>query len=146
MPSVVAQVGTALHRSLLDVSQMSPVADVQGTPEVPQTQGAGLAVAPSPWVQAGPVKVHRQALQLELSQERVEAVSVLKYRLPPLLLLLVSKQPRGKLDHELVGAVVSDHLTCPAAASHVAVSAIHPYPLPAHVPEVTTGYTLRGWA
>ena len=35
--------------------QTSPVADVQA-PEVPQTQGAGLAVAPSPWAQAGPVK------------------------------------------------------------------------------------------
>ena len=43
-------------------------------------------------------------------------------------------------------AVVSDHPTCPAAAPHVAASAIHPYPLSAHVPEVTTGYTLRGWA
>ena len=31
------------------------MADVQ-TPEVPQTQGAGLAVAPSPWGQAGAVK------------------------------------------------------------------------------------------
>ena len=31
------------------------MADVQA-PEAPQTQGAGLAVAPSPWVQAGPVK------------------------------------------------------------------------------------------
>ena len=37
-------------------AQTSPVADVQA-PEVPQTHGAGLAVAPSPWVQAGPVKV-----------------------------------------------------------------------------------------
>ena len=44
--------------------QTSPVADVQA-PEVPQTQGAGLAVAPSPWAQAGPVKAaHRQALEL----------------------------------------------------------------------------------
>ena len=38
----------------------SPVADVQA-PEAPQTHGAGLAVAPSPWAQAGPVKTHRQA-------------------------------------------------------------------------------------
>ena len=38
-------------------------------------------------------------------------------------------------------AVRSDHPTCPAAASHVAASAIHPYPLSAHVPEVTMGYT-----
>ena len=36
-------------------AQTSPVADAQA-PEVPQTQGAGLAVAPSPWAQAGPVK------------------------------------------------------------------------------------------
>ena len=64
VPSVVAQVGTALHRSLLDVSQMSPTADVQA-PAVPQTQGPALAVAPSPWGQAGPVKVHRQALEEE---------------------------------------------------------------------------------
>ena len=42
----------------------SPVADVQ-TPEVPQTHGARLAVAPSPWAQTGPVKVHRQALEEE---------------------------------------------------------------------------------
>ena len=34
----------------------SPVAEWQGTPEAPQTQGAGLAVAPSPWAQAGAVK------------------------------------------------------------------------------------------
>ena len=46
-------------------AQTSPVADVQA-PEVPQTQGAGLAVAPSPWAQAGPVKAaHRQALEEE---------------------------------------------------------------------------------
>jgi len=43
----------------------------------------------------------------------------------------------------LVFAVVSDQPTCPAAASHVAASAIHPYPLSAHVPEVTTGYTTK---
>ena len=43
-------------------AQTSPVADVQA-PEAPQTQGAGLAVAPSPWAQAGPVKSHRQALE-----------------------------------------------------------------------------------
>ena len=42
-------------------AQMSPVADVQAH-EAPQTQGAGLAVAPSPWAQTGPVKAaHRQA-------------------------------------------------------------------------------------
>ena len=45
-------------------AQTSPVADVQ-IPEAPQTQGAGLAVAPSPWAQAGPVKAHRQALEEE---------------------------------------------------------------------------------
>ena len=33
--------------------------------------------------------------------------------------------------------------TCLAAAPHVALSAIHPYPLPAHVPEVTMGYTTK---
>ena len=40
-------------------------------------------------------------------------------------------------------AVVSDQPTCPAAASHVALSAIHPYPLSAHVPEVTVGYATK---
>ena len=46
-------------------AQTSPVADVQA-PEAPHTQGAGLAVAPSPWAQAGPVKAaHRQALEAE---------------------------------------------------------------------------------
>ena len=44
--------------------QTSPVADVQA-PEAPQTQGAGLAVTPSPRAQAEPMKVHRQALELE---------------------------------------------------------------------------------
>ena len=93
VPSVMAQVGEGLHRSLLDVSQKNPVPDQQSTephlqtpsfseaplpseqvvawlqmleedaqtspvaevqaPEAPQTQGAGLAVAPSPWAQAG---------------------------------------------------------------------------------------------
>ena len=53
-----------------------------------------MAVAPSPCGQAGPVKEHRQAWVL-WSQERVEDVYVLKYRLPPLVLLLVSKHPRG---------------------------------------------------
>ena len=75
-------------------------------------------------------------------QERVEDVSVLKRRLPPLLLLLLSEHPRGIGSHEYdeVVAVVSDQPTCPAAASHVAASSIHPYPLSAHVPEVTMGY------
>ena len=40
---------------------------------------------------------------------------------------------------------MSDQPTCPAAASHVAWSAIHPYPLSAHVPEVTTPYTAVCW-
>ena len=70
---------------------------------------------------------------------------MLKYRLPPLLLLRVSKHPRGQLDHELVTAVVSDQPTCPAAASHVAASSIHPYPWSAHVPEVTMGYVVKLW-
>ena len=60
-PSVVAQATKELHELNEDV-QKSPVADVQA-PEAPQTQGAGLAVAPSPWAQAGPVKTHRQALE-----------------------------------------------------------------------------------
>ena len=105
-----------------------------------------MAVAPSPWAQAGPVKAHRQALELEESQERVEAVFVLNHRLPPLVLLLQSPHPRGSHDPERVFAVVSDQPTCPAATSHVALSAINPYPLSAHVPEVTMGYTFRGWA
>ncbi len=44
-------------------AQTSPVADVQA-PEAPQTQGAGLAVAPSPCGQAGAAKEHRQAWEL----------------------------------------------------------------------------------
>ena len=67
---------------------------------------------------------------------------MLKRSQPPLLLLLLSKHPRGP-DHEPVSAVVSDQPTCPAAASHVAASSIHPYPLSAHVPEVTMGYTMK---
>ena len=62
VPFVAAHVGTLLQRSSLDVSQMSPVADVQA-PEAPQTHGAGFAVTPSSWAQAGPVKAHRQALE-----------------------------------------------------------------------------------
>ena len=46
---------TAWLQVLEEDVQTSPVADVQA-PEVPQTQGAGLAVAPSPWAQTGPVK------------------------------------------------------------------------------------------
>ena len=38
---------------------------------------------------------------------------------------------------------MSDQPTCLAAASHVTASAIRPYPLSAHVPEVTTGYTTK---
>ena len=79
VPSLDTQVGVVRQGSLLDVSQKSPVADVQA-PEAPQTQGARLAVAPSPWAQAGPVKSHRQALEPESSQEAVEAVFVLKTR------------------------------------------------------------------
>ena len=67
---------------------------------------------------------------------------VLNRRKPPPLLLLVSKHPRGYHDDEGVFTVVSDQPTCPAAASHAALSAIHPYPLSAHVPEVTTAYTV----
>ena len=52
-------------------AQTSPVADVQA-PEAPQTQGAGLAVAPSPWAQTGPVKAaHRQAWEGDALQETV---------------------------------------------------------------------------
>ena len=39
---------------------------------MPQTQSAALAVRPSPWAQAGAVKVHRQAWDQEASQECVE--------------------------------------------------------------------------
>ena len=53
----------AWRQVLVEDAQTSPVADVQA-PEAPQTQGAGLAVAPSPWAQAEPVKAaHRQALE-----------------------------------------------------------------------------------
>ena len=68
---------------------------------------------------------------------------MLKYKLFPLKLLLVSKHPLGRLDDEVVPALVSDNPTCPAAASHVAASAIHPYPSSAHVPAVTMGYTTK---
>ena len=69
-----------LSHWFLDESQKSPVADVQA-PEAPHTQGAGLAVAPSPWAQMGPVKAaHKQALEVEEAQELVEDVSVLKSR------------------------------------------------------------------
>ena len=67
---------------------------------------------------------------------------MLNQRLPPLLLLLKSQHPGGRLDCAKELAVVSDHPTCPAAASHVAASTIHPYPLSAHVPEVTMRYTV----
>ena len=75
---------------LVEDAQTSPVADMQA-PEVPHTQGAGLAVAPSPWAQAGPVKAaHRQAFLSE-SQEAVEDVCWLKKsELPRLVLLLKS--------------------------------------------------------
>ena len=39
--------------------------------------------------------------------------------------------------------MVSDQPTCPAAAPHVAASAIHPYPLSTQVPEVTMGCTTK---
>ena len=55
VPFLMSQVGTGLQRLSFDVSQMSPVVNVQA-PELPQTQGPALAVAPSLWVQAGPVK------------------------------------------------------------------------------------------
>ena len=54
VPFVLAQAMKALHELNEDV-QKSPVADVQA-PEVPHTQGPGLAVAPSTWGQAGAVK------------------------------------------------------------------------------------------
>ena len=62
VPFVLAQGAKERHELIEDV-QTSPVADVQ-IPEAPQTQGPGLAVAPSPWAQAGPVKEHRQAREL----------------------------------------------------------------------------------
>ena len=48
------------------------MADVQTALEAPQTQGAGLAVAPAPWVQARPVKGAHRQLQYEL-QERLDS-------------------------------------------------------------------------
>ena len=64
VPFVVAHAANERHELNKEV-QKSPVADVQA-PEVPQTQGPGLAVAPLPWAQAGPVKAaHRQALEEE---------------------------------------------------------------------------------
>ena len=55
VPSVMAQAAKELHE-LNEEVQKSPVAEVQ-VPERPHTQGPGLAVAPSPWAQVGPVKV-----------------------------------------------------------------------------------------
>ena len=65
---------------------------------------------------------------------------MLKIKPPPLLLLLVSEHPRGRFDVDQMFAVVSDQPTCPAAAWHVALSSIHPYPLSVHLPEVTMVY------
>ena len=53
VPFVLAHATKELHELNEDV-QKSPVADVQA-PEAPQTQGAGLAMVPSPWAQAGAV-------------------------------------------------------------------------------------------
>ena len=53
-PLLSEQEAAWLH-VLDEEAQTSPVADVQA-PEAPHTQGAGLAAAPSPWAQAGPVK------------------------------------------------------------------------------------------
>ena len=53
-PLVRAHAAALLQVLDADV-QTSPVVDVQA-PEAPQTQGAGLAVAPSTWGQAGAVK------------------------------------------------------------------------------------------
>ena len=64
-------------------------------------------------------------------------------RLPPLVLLLVSQHPRGWPDDEGLLAVVSDQPTCLAAALHVALFSIHPYPVSAQVPEVTMGYVVK---
>ena len=67
-PSVLEQVAKRLHRSLLDVSQKNPVADVQAA-EAPQPQGLALfSAVPSLFVQTGPVKVHRQAMAHPSSQ------------------------------------------------------------------------------
>ena len=63
----------------MESEQKSPVTSVQ-VPAAPQTQGAALALVPSLWGQAGAVNLHRQALELEESQERVEDVFVLKDR------------------------------------------------------------------
>ena len=65
----------------------------------------------SPWRQIDPVKVHRHALESE-SQDRVDSVFVLKYRSPPLVLLLLSKHPCGKLlVDDVVDALLSDQPT-----------------------------------
>ena len=52
------------------------------------------------------------------------------------------QHPGGFLEEDWVRAVVSDQPICPAASSHIAAFSIHPYPLSAHVPEVTMGYTV----
>ena len=91
-PFVVAQVENWLHRSLLDVSQNSPVSDVHTL--FPQMQGLALLGADPPvFVHAGAVKVHRHVYEVE--QDTVEEVFVLKRRSPPVLLLLLSQHPRG---------------------------------------------------
>ena len=71
---------------------------------------------------------------------------MLKTRKPPLLLLALLKHPRGP-GHvravSAVSAVVSDQPTCPEATTQAAASAINPYPLSVHVPDVTMGYTTK---
>ena len=54
-----------------------------------------MGVDPSVCGQAGAENEHRQALELSESQERVEDVSMLNLSSPPLVLLLLSKHPRG---------------------------------------------------
>ena len=53
-------------------AQTSPVAGVQA-PEVPQTQGTGLAVAPSPWAHAGNKHTENPERTSELSELHVNA-------------------------------------------------------------------------
>ncbi len=119
--------------------QTSPVAGVQA-PEVPQTQGAGLTVAPSPWAQTEPVKAHRHLLLIP--QARVDRVFVLNCRGHG---VQVEEHPRGLSENQLCTYTLgeSDHPTCLAAALHVASCAINLYPVSTHVPEVTMGYTMK---
>ena len=80
-PSVVAQVGNWLHLLFTDEEQYMPVVPAPVHALFPQMQGAALLGAdPSVFVQAGAVRVHMHVAQG--SQDAVEEVSVLNFRLP----------------------------------------------------------------